>query len=200
MFTYKFEGLTRQDDPTGYTYGSLPARPELGHIIVMEESETRYTVVRIEGKGLEGEGPQEQKELAWAEIGSGKKVPTLWLQKLPLKEQLTQSRIKVQKHAEIKAQRPKKLPNAGVQVARTRSFDAPEVKEWSRENRRIRLSGGEVAQNKTPFCPEHKQAMRYPTSLRLPGGSVIENLHFCPVEGCLWRYHETEHYRKTTDF
>lgn len=182
MFTFKFEGLTAQDDLTGYTYGSLPAKPELGHIIVMEESETRYTVIRIDGEGLEGEGSNEQKELAWAEIASGKKVPTLWLQKLSLKEQQTQ-------------------PSAGVLVARTRSFDAPEVKEWSQTNRRMRLSGeGNVARNETPSCPEHEQPMRYPTSLRLASGNTIENLHFCPVEGCAWRYHETDRYKKATDF
>jgi hypothetical protein len=204
MFTYKFEGLTAQDDPTGYTYGSLPAKPELGHIIVMGESETRYTVIRIHGDGLQGDGPEEQRTLAWAEISSGKKVPTLWLQKQPLKEQLTQS--KVQKHdkvknAKSKAQSDKKLHSAQVLVALTRSFEAMEVKEWSRENRRIRLSGeGEAVQNEIPSCPEHKQPMRHPTSLRLAGGTVIENLHYCPVEGCDWRYEKTVRYRKTTDF
>jgi hypothetical protein len=199
MFTYKFEGLTTQDDPTGYTYGSLPSRPELGHTVVMEASRTRYTVIRIEGDGLEGDGPKEQKTLAWDEISSGKKVPTLWLQKHPLKEQLTQSKAK--KNAKVKAQSHKKLPGAHVLVARTRSFEAMEVKEWSRENRRMRLSGeGEAAQNETPTCPEHRQPMRYPTSLRLPSGNIIENLHYCPVEGCVWRYEKTVRYRKTTDF
>lgn len=148
-----------------------------------------------------GAGPEEQKQLAWDDINAGKKVPTLWLQKLPLKEQQTQSRIKVQKHGEIRNLRSKKLLGPGVLVAQTRSFDALEVKEWSRENRRIRLSGeGDAAQNKTPTCPEHRQPMHYPTSLRLPSGNIIENLHFCPVEGCDWRYEKTVRYRKTTDF
>jgi hypothetical protein len=112
MFTYKFVGLTTSDAPTSYTYGSLPAKPELGHIIVWEDSNNRYAVVRIEGEGLVGDGGYEnQKELAWAEISQGKTVPTVWLQKL-----------------------------AGTSTpAQGRSFTAEEMKEYSQKNRETRL-------------------------------------------------------------
>ena len=114
MFTYKFEGLAASDAPTPYTYGSLPAKPELGHIIVYEESGTRYAVIRIEGEGLldDGDGSANQRELAWAEIGQGKTVPTVWLQKLATNET----------------------------PARGRSFSYEEVKEFSQKNRETRLS------------------------------------------------------------
>lgn len=112
MFTFKFVGLIEVDAPTAYTYGSLPAKPELGHTIVWE-SGNRYVVIRIEGEGLVGDGGYEdQKELAWAEIGAGKAVPTLWLQKLD--------------EIEINAQ--------------GRSFSYEEVKEYSQKNRETRLS------------------------------------------------------------
>ena len=112
MFTFKLMGLTSLDAPTAYTYGSLPAMPELGHIILWE-SGNRYVVTRIEGEALVGDGGYEdQRELAWAEIGAGKTVPTLWLQKLHERE--------------IKAQ--------------GRSFSYEEVKEYSQTNRETRLS------------------------------------------------------------
>jgi hypothetical protein len=112
MFTYKFVGLTESDAPTAYTYGSLPAKPALGHRIVWE-SGNRYVVTRIYGEGLIGEGGyQDQSELAWAEINAGKTVPTLWLQKLDEKE--------------INAQ--------------GRSFSYEEVKEYSQKNRETRLT------------------------------------------------------------
>jgi hypothetical protein len=110
MFTYKFVGLTATDAPTAYTYGSLPAKPELGHIIVYEQSGNRYAVIRIEGEGLVGDDDSaDQRELAWTEIGQGKTVPTVWLQKL-LEE---------------------------IQ-ARGRSFSYEEVKEYSQKNRETR--------------------------------------------------------------
>jgi hypothetical protein len=114
MFTYKFVGLDVSDAETPYYYGSLPAKPELGHILVYNETANRYAVVRIDGEGLvdDGDGLDNQRELAWAEIGGGKTVPTLWLQKLHAKE--------------IKAQ--------------GRSFSYEEVKEHSQRNREIRLS------------------------------------------------------------
>jgi len=87
MFTYKFLGLDAVDAPTPYYYGSLPAKPELGHILAYEESDNRYAVVRIEGEGLVGaDDYANQKELARAEINRGENVPTLWLQKLDVKE------------------------------------------------------------------------------------------------------------------
>jgi len=112
MFTYKFEGLTTADAPTAYYYGSLPARPELGHILVYDASGNRYVVVRIDGEGLVGDGPTNQRELAWAEINRGESVPTVWLQKLAVTETRPQGR----------------------------SFTAEEMKEYSQKNREARLS------------------------------------------------------------
>jgi hypothetical protein len=111
MFTYKFVGLDKSDAETPYYYGSLRAKPELGHIIAYSETGNRYAVVRIDGEGLVGDGPAGQKELAWAEIGRGETVPTLLLQKLDAKETQAQGR----------------------------SFSAEEMKEYSRKNRNKRL-------------------------------------------------------------
>ena len=113
MFTYKFLGLNKQDAQTPYYYGSLPTKPEPGHILLFDETGNRYAVVRIAGEGLVGDGPDSQEELAWAEINRGETVPTLWLQKLDT----------------TKVARPK-----------GRSFDQDEVKEFSRRNRKIRLA------------------------------------------------------------
>ena len=113
MFTYKFVGLTALDAPTPYYYGSLPAKAELGHVLLMEESGNRYAVIRIEGEGLTGDGPFDQREmaLAWAEISRGETVPILTLQLL-----LRETRVQ------------------------GRSFTYEEVKEYSQKNREIRLS------------------------------------------------------------
>src|SRR5579863_738660 len=113
MFTYKFVGLTGLDASTPYYYGSLPAKPELGHILVFDESGNRYVVFTIEGEGLVGDDPGEQRELAWADINRGEKVPTLWLQKLDAKETRPQGR----------------------------SFNQDEVKEFSQKNRKVRKAG-----------------------------------------------------------
>ena len=114
MFTYKFLGLIATDAPTPYYYGSLPAKAEPGHTLVFDESGNRYAVIRVEGEGLvdDGDGYANQKELAWAEINRGEAVPTLWMQKLDVKEM-----------------RP-----------RGRSFSHEEVKEFSQKNRETRLS------------------------------------------------------------
>ncbi|MGH9715493.1 MAG: hypothetical protein ACRD4R_02000 [Candidatus Acidiferrales bacterium] len=64
MFTYKFVGLDKLDAETPYYYGSLPAKPELGHILAFHESGNHYAVVGINGEGLVGNGPANQKELA----------------------------------------------------------------------------------------------------------------------------------------
>ena len=113
MFTYKFVGLDAKDAPTSYYYGSLPAKPERGHILVYDETGNRYAVVGIDGEGLVGDGGYaDQKELAWAEIAGGKTVPTVWLQKLDVKETQAQGR----------------------------SFTAEEMKEYSQHNRETRLS------------------------------------------------------------
>jgi hypothetical protein len=113
VFTYKFVGLDAMDAPTPYHYGSLPVKPELGHILIYNEAGNRYAVVRIDGEGLldDGDGHANQTQLAWAEIGRRESVPTLWLQKLYIKE------IKVQ----------------------GRSFDYDEVKAYSQKNREARL-------------------------------------------------------------
>lgn len=113
MFTYKSEALVAPDATTSYHYGSLPAKPELGHVLFYE-SGNRYAVTRIDGEGLvgDGDGYAEQRELAWADISRGEKVPTLWLQKLARKETQPQGR----------------------------SFSYEEVKEYSQKNRETRLS------------------------------------------------------------
>lgn len=112
MFTYKFVGLTKEDCETPYYYGSLRAKPELGHILFFHQSGNRYAVVGIAGEGLEGEGPANQQELAWAEINRGEEVPTLVLQRL-----------------------------IGAEIEPTgRSFTAAETKEYGRKNRETRLS------------------------------------------------------------
>ena len=56
--------------------------------------------------------PTNQKDLAWTEIGAGKTLPTLWLQKLDVRELQAQGR----------------------------SFSYEEVKEYSQKNRETRLS------------------------------------------------------------
>jgi hypothetical protein len=112
MFTYKFLGLHATDAPTPYYYGSLPVKPEPGHTLALE-SGNRYAVIQVEGEGLvdDGNGSANQKELAWADISRGEKVPTLWLQRLG---------------EEVKAS--------------GRSFNYEEVKEYSQKNREMRLS------------------------------------------------------------
>ncbi len=153
-FTYKFLGLSKEDGPTPYYYGTLPAKPEPGHILVMDETGNRYTVVRIDGEGLPGKGSDAQKELAWADINRGAKVPTLVLKKVRRATTTRQFRDEaigeshkyatqyhrddvIREHRKATNQEPRKeeMPVRG------RSFDAAEVKDWSRTNRKIRLSG-----------------------------------------------------------
>lgn len=124
MFTYKFVGLDKSDAPTPYYYGSLPAKPELGHILSYNDTGNRYAVVKIDGEGLVGDGDAEQRELAFAEISRGESVPTLWLRKFTEKE----TELWLQK-----ATRKETKP-------RGRSWDPAEVKEYSQENRETRLS------------------------------------------------------------
>lgn len=84
MFTYKFEGLRHEDSALLYYYGSLPAKPEVGHELQYDVTGNRYRVSRIEGEGLTGPNDHDdQMELAWAEINRGEAVPTLFLQLLP---------------------------------------------------------------------------------------------------------------------
>lgn len=85
MFTYKFVGLLQADNPAPYYYGSLPARPEIGHVLYYDETGNRYEVTRIVGQGLEGKDTLNQQRLADAEIGRGEEVPTVYLKKLPPK-------------------------------------------------------------------------------------------------------------------
>lgn len=113
MYTFKFEGLDQQDSPTPYFYGSLPAKPELGHILILDVTGNRYVIHRIEGEGLTGgEARENERELAWAEMSGGESVPTIWLQKI-----------------------------GGVQTTASGwSFSAEEVKAYSQHNRENRLS------------------------------------------------------------
>jgi hypothetical protein len=112
MHTFKFEGLAEADAPTPYYYGSLPAKPELGHTLILDGTGNHYVVYRIDGEGLAGVSTLEnQRELAWAEISRGESVPTIWLQKI------------------------------GKQTtASGRSFSAEEVKAYSQKNRETRLA------------------------------------------------------------
>jgi hypothetical protein len=59
----------------------------------------------------DGDGHANQTELAWADINRGETVPTLWLQKLDMKEIRPQGR----------------------------SFSYEEMKEFSQKNREARL-------------------------------------------------------------
>jgi hypothetical protein len=112
MYTYKFLGLSKEEAPTPYYYGSLPVKPEPGHVLIYE-SGNRYAIVLVEGEGLVGDdGPANEKELAWADISRGETVPTLRLQKLSMEKT----------------------------AFRGRSFDADEVKASSQKNRRYRLA------------------------------------------------------------
>jgi hypothetical protein len=114
MFTYKFLGLDKADAPTPYYYGSVPGKPEPGHILKYNETGNRYVVVRVEGEGLvdDGDGYPNQRELAWADIDRGEAVPTLWLQKITGNETEPQGR----------------------------HWDYEEVKKFSQMNRAERLS------------------------------------------------------------
>jgi hypothetical protein len=160
MFTYKFLGLTKDDAPTRYYYGTVPANPEIGHVLRFDETGNRYTVVAIEGKGLTGPASEAQRELAWADINRGEKVPTLVLKKLrepeperyryATREHRRDAGRVLHKHATrelredvIREHRKatKQEPRKEEMPVHGRSFDAAEVKEWSRTNRKIRLSG-----------------------------------------------------------
>jgi hypothetical protein len=113
MYTFKFLGLSKEEAPTPYYYGSLPAKPERGHTLVYETG-NRYVIVAIEGEGLSGASDSDdQRELAWADISRGRKVPTLLLQK---------------------------LHTAPETKPRGRSLDYEEVKAYSQQNRETRLS------------------------------------------------------------
>jgi hypothetical protein len=112
MFTYKFVGMVGPEAATPYYYGSLPAKAELGQTLLVEDSGNRYVVIGVKGEGLVGDGPTNQRELAWADIRRGEAVPTLTLQKLAEKEMRAQGR----------------------------TFSYEEVKEYSQKNRETRLS------------------------------------------------------------
>ena len=82
MHTFKFVGLAREDAETPYCYGSLSAKPELGQVLSFEPSGNRYAVYNIHGEGLFGDANANQRELAYADVQSDAKVPTLFLQRL----------------------------------------------------------------------------------------------------------------------
>jgi hypothetical protein len=131
MFTYKFLGLSKEDAPTPYYYGSLPVKPEIGHTLSYDDTGNRYSIVHIEGEGLEGDnGYANEKELAWADIARGEAVPTLWVKKLGKKE-LAKLRVR---------QLRKKEPAQKDIKPRGRSFTCDEVKEFSQKNRKTRLA------------------------------------------------------------
>lgn len=113
MYTFKFVGLAHTDAPTPYYYGSLPAPAELGGTFLLDDTGNRYVVVGIEGEGLQGEAEASQRELAWAEIARGERVPTLFLQK---------------------------LGTAPASKVQGRFFTYEEVKEYSQHNRETRLA------------------------------------------------------------
>jgi hypothetical protein len=54
--------------------------------------------------------------------------------------------------------------------------------------------------SETKIRPEHSEPMKFPTSLRLEGGNLVENLYYCPVQGCTWRYAAAIGYKKATEF
>jgi hypothetical protein len=112
MYTYKFLGLSKKEGPTPYYYGSLQAKAAPGQTLRYDHGEN-YVIVRVEGEPFVGDdGRHNEKELAWAEIGRGETVPTLWLLQLITEETKFQGR----------------------------SFDADEVKAWSQKNRKFRLA------------------------------------------------------------
>jgi hypothetical protein len=121
MFTSKFVGLKPEDGPTPYYYGSLPVEPTVDQTLFFEETGNLYQISHIDGKPWVGSDVENQREMAWADIGSGKTVPTLllhWLRKLEAAERLTVRATK----------------------ARGRSFTYEEMKEYSQRNRALRLS------------------------------------------------------------
>jgi len=124
VFTYKFLGLEKVDAGTPYYYGSVPGKPEPGHVLKYNETDNNYVVVRVEGEGLvdDGDGYENQRALAWADINRGEAVPTLWLRKIDAKE------AKVDGTKEIK-------------VASGQFFDYEEFKKRSQMNRSERLGG-----------------------------------------------------------
>jgi hypothetical protein len=93
MFTYKFMGLDLADAPTPYYYGSLLAKPTLGHVLVYNDTDNRYVVYRIDGEGLVSDDRDSaQWELAWTDINRGEQVPTLWVQKVSASESKPEGR------------------------------------------------------------------------------------------------------------
>jgi hypothetical protein len=121
-YTFKFLGLAAEDAPTPHYYGTVPAEPEIGHILVFEETRNRYTVVRIEGEGLSGKGSEAQEELAWADMIRGEKVPTLVLKK-------------VRKATITRQFRKDAIRAAREMPVRGQSFEYEELKERSQRNK-----------------------------------------------------------------
>ena len=107
MFTYKFVGLKPVDAETPYYYGSLPKRAESGQVIQIVDTDNFYRVRRVLGEGLKGKGgTADQQKLAWAEIGSGTDVPTIFLSPLLAQEE-TQFRKSVAKKHQRRGPKPK---------------------------------------------------------------------------------------------
>ena len=137
MFTYKFLGLDKGDAETPYYYGSLPKRAKVGQSIEIVASKNRYRVTGVQGEGLEGRGGlADQRELALADIGAGKPVPTLQLRKIAKRKKPKKTKYAMA----YKIGRAEK-PAPRVIKAEGRTFDPDNMKDYSRTNRKIRLSG-----------------------------------------------------------
>jgi hypothetical protein len=126
LYTYRLLGLDKADAPTPYYYGSVPAKPEPGQLLRYDETGNRYVIVRIEGEGLvdDGDGYENQRALAWADINRGEAVPTLWLQKVDAKEP--------------------KIAAKETKVASGQFFDYEEFKKRSQTNSAERLGGKKI--------------------------------------------------------
>ena len=123
MFTFKFAGLSEQDSLTPYYYGSLPAKPERGQILVFE-SGNRYTIQQIVGEGLTGRSARaDQETLAWKELIDEERVPTIFLREIP------SWRITGAVH---------RKDAVGETTVTGQSFTAEELKERSKHNRKQR--------------------------------------------------------------
>lgn len=137
MFTYKFEGLRREDSQLLHYYGSLPAKPEVGHELRFDQTGNRYRVGRIEGEGLTGPNDHDdQMELAWAEINRGERVPTLFLQ-------LLSSAVAVVP-ASSTSLNPEALAAPIVQTPTGQSVDEHALLKW-RHQRNMKISYAKTA-------------------------------------------------------
>ena len=140
MYTYKFLGLSKDDSPSTYYYGSLPAKPKIGHILKFATG-NRYAITEIEREGLVGDdGPAMQEALALADIVRREAVPTLQLLKLgpETKQRLRRKKLRRKKLRIRPKERAK--PKATEKVFTGGPVDASDFEERSRGNRKKRFS------------------------------------------------------------